>query len=172
VRSFLNGCDLCGYNLLRFDLRLLLNEYGRAGISFPLQGRRIIDPCRIFYQREPRDLAAAVLFYCGREHDGAHGAQADVLATLAVLEAQLDRYADLPKSVNALHEHLRDPTTVDLDGMFSRRPDGAVVFAKGKYKGRPLEEIAATKPDYLEWMLREDFFDDTKTVVAAAMAAA
>src|SRR5262249_7626374 len=129
VRSFLNGCDLCGYNLLRFDLRLRLNEFGRAGVSFPLQGRRIIDPCRIFHQREPRDLGAAVRFYGGRDPAGAPGAAADLLATVDVLEAQLDRYAALPRTIDALHEHLRDPATVDLDGMFSRRPDGAVVFA-------------------------------------------
>jgi len=169
LRSFLNGCDICGYNLLRFDLRLLLNEFSRVGTTFPLQGRRFIDPCRIFHQREPRDLGAALVFYCGREHDGAHGAEADVLATVAVLEAQLDHYDDLPRTVEGLHEHLRDPGAVDLDGMFTRRPDDTIVFAKGKYKGQPLGEIAPTKPDYLAWMLREDFFDDTKAVVASAL---
>jgi DNA polymerase-3 subunit epsilon len=171
LRSFLNGCDLAGYNLVRFDLRLLLNEFSRVGVSFPLQRRRLIDPCRIFHQREPRDLAAAVRFFCGREHDGAHGAAADVLATVAVLEAQLDYYDDLPRTVEDLHEHLRDASVVDLDGMFSRRPNGAIVFVKGKYKGQSLEAIALTKPDYLAWMLREDFFDDTKAVVASALEA-
>jgi DNA polymerase-3 subunit epsilon len=171
LRSFLNGCDLCGYNLFRFDLRLLLNEFARVGITFPIAGRRVIDPCRIFHLREPRGLSAALHYYCGRDHDGAHGAEADVLATVAVLEAQLDRYADLPRTVAELHDQLRDPSAVDLDGMFTRGVDGTVIFARGKYKGRPLGEIALTKPDYLEWMLREDFYDDTKAVVASALEA-
>jgi DNA polymerase-3 subunit epsilon len=169
ILTFVEGCDLCGYNLLRFDLRLILTEYQRAGLTFPIRGRRIIDPCRIFHLREPRDLSSALRFYCGREHDGAHGASADVLATLAVLEAQLDRYADLPRSVAGLHDHLRDPRTVDLSEMFTRLSDGRIEFAKGKYKGQLLRDIARNKPDYLEWMLRSDFFDDTKAIAAEAL---
>jgi hypothetical protein len=40
-------------------------------------------------------------------------------------------------SVADLHAHLRDSNAVDLDGMFARRPDGSIVFVKGKYKGQP-----------------------------------
>jgi len=168
ILSFIEGCDLCGYNL-RFDLRLLLTEYRRAGLAFPMSGRRLVDPCRIFYQREPRDLSSALRFYCGREHEGAHGAAADVLATLAVLDAQLDRYEDLPRSVAELHDHLRDPKAVDLGEMFTRRADESIEFAKGKYKGQLLRDIASIKPDYLSWMLRSDFFDDTKAIAAEAL---
>jgi DNA polymerase-3 subunit epsilon len=172
VRSFLERCDLCGFNLLGFDLRLILTEYARAGLTFPLAGRRIIDPCRIYHRREPRDLASALRFYCGKEHDGAHGAAADVLATLDVLNGQVERYADLPRTVAELHDHLRDSRAVDLGEMFARRPDGGIEFAKGKYKCRLLSDIARTEPDYLEWMLRSDFFDDTKAIAAEALARA
>ena len=106
---FVEGCDLCGYNLLRFDLRMLLAEFQRAAISFPMEGRLMLDPCRIFHLREPMDLSSALRFYCDREHDGTHGAAADVLATLNVLESQLERYADLPRTVAELHEVVRDP---------------------------------------------------------------
>jgi len=169
IQAFLDGCDLCGYNLARFDLRMILTEYQRAGRSLPMSGRRLIDPCRIFHMREPRDLSSAMRFYCGREHVGAHGAAADVLATLAVLEAQLERYDDLPRSVAVLHEHIRDPKAVDLGEMFTRRADGGIEFAKGKNKGQLLSDIARTKPDYLEWMLRSDFFDDTKAIAREAL---
>jgi DNA polymerase-3 subunit epsilon len=169
IIRFVEGCDLCGYNLLRFDLRMLLTECQRAGVPFPVSGRRLLDPCRIFHLREPRDLASALRFYCAREHDGAHGAAADVLATIAVLESQLERYADLPRTVAELHDHLRDPRAVDLGEMFIRRPDGEIEFAKGKYKSQLLRDIALTKPDYLDWMLRADFFDDTKAIAAAAL---
>jgi DNA polymerase III subunit epsilon len=168
LMSFTDGCDLCGYNLF-FTLRLMLSEFQRAGLSFPMAGRRIIDPCRIFLAREPRDLPAALRFYCGKEHVGAHGAAADVLATLAVLDAQLDRYEDLPRSVTGLHDYLRDPRAVDLGEMFTRRSDESIEFAKGKYKGRLLPDIARTDPDYLDWMLRSDFLDDTKVIAAEAL---
>jgi DNA polymerase III subunit epsilon len=170
ILAFRDGCDLCGFNLVRFDLRLLANEYQRAGLSFPIAGRKLIDPCRVYHQREPRDLSAALRFYCGREHEGAHGAEADALATLAVLDGQLERYQDLPRSVDALHAHLHDPAVVDFDGMFRRRPDGTVHFAKGKYNGRLLADVATTDAAYLGWMLRSDFFEDTKALVSDALA--
>ena len=41
----------------------------------------------IFHKKEPRDLTAAVRFFLDREHAGAHGAEADVIASIDVLEA-------------------------------------------------------------------------------------
>lgn len=167
--AFLEGCDLCGYNLIRYDLRLLLNEFARCGVSFPVHGRCLIDPCRIYHDRERRDLTAALRFYCGIEHEGAHGAEADVKATVAILDAQVSRYEDLPKTVGGLHEQLRDPKAVDLGEFFARRDDGGIVFAKGKYKGQSLDEIARLKPDYLGWMLGADFLDDAKKFARDAL---
>ena len=169
LARYLEGCDLCGFNILKYDLRLLAAEYNRAGVAFPVAGRRVIDACHIFHQRERRDLTAAYRFYCGLEHEGAHGAAADVLATLAILDAQVSRYDDLPRTIDGLHEHCTDPKALDLSGMFGRCEEGTVVFIKGKYKGRSLEEIARTKPDYLQWMLRDDYFDDTKAIASEAL---
>jgi DNA polymerase-3 subunit epsilon len=59
VRS-LDGCDLAGFNILTFDLRLLAAEFHRVGLVFPVSGRRIIDARRIDHPREPRDLTAAL----------------------------------------------------------------------------------------------------------------
>ena len=96
---YLEGCDLCGYNIWIFDLRMLVNEFKRAEVPFSVEGRHIIDPCRIFHKREPRDLRTALRFFCGMEHEGAHGAAADVLAALLVLDSQVERYEDLPLTV-------------------------------------------------------------------------
>ena len=96
LARYLDGCDLAGFNILKYDLRLLATEYIRAGVGFRVAGRKVIDACHIFHRREPRDLTAAYKFYCGLDHDGAHGAAADVLATLAVLDAQVSRYDVLP----------------------------------------------------------------------------
>jgi DNA polymerase III subunit epsilon len=169
LARFLDGCDLGGFNVLGYDLRLLVNEFSRAGLSFPVAGRKVIDACRIFHQRERRDLTAAYKFYCGLEHEGAHGASADVLATVAILDAQVVRYEDLPRTVDGLHGHCNDPNAIDMSGMFGRDEDGVVVFIRGKYKGRSLFDIATTKPDYLEWMQREDFYDDTKLIALQAL---
>jgi DNA polymerase-3 subunit epsilon len=169
--TFLDGCDLCGFNLKKFDLRVLYAEFTRAGRTLPLEGRAVIDAMEIFHRYEPRDLGAAVRFYLGREHDGAHSAAADVLATADVLDAMMARYADLPRNVARLHQHFVDPDRVDSSGFFVR-VEGHFRFAMGKYRGQPLEVIAATKPDYLEWMLTQSFFEDTKKIVRDALATA
>jgi DNA polymerase-3 subunit epsilon len=167
--ALLAGCDLCGFNLKRFDLRLLHVECGRAGRVLSLENRAIIDAMEIFHRYEPRDLAAAVRFYLGREHKGAHSAAADIEATAEVLDAMLARYADLPHSTAGLHQHFKEANAVDSSGCFIK-VEGQLRFAFGKYRGQPLETIAATKPDYLEWMLAQAFFDDAKQLVREALA--
>ena len=169
LTRYLDGCDLGGFNILKYDLRILAAEYNRVGFDFPIAGRKVIDACHLFHKREPRDLTAAYRFYCNQEHEGAHGAAADVLATLAILDAQVLRYADLPGTVDGLHEHCTDPKALDMSGMFGKCDEGTVVFIMGKYKGRSLSDIALTKPDYLRWMIGADYFDDTKTLVAEAL---
>ena len=167
--QFLDGCDLGGFNIVKFDLRMLINECNRVNLHFPMNGRKVVDACHIFHRREPRDLSAAFRFYCNQEHEGAHGAAADVLATVAILDAQVGRYADLPRNVDGLHDVCADPRALDMSGMFTRADEGQVVFLMGKYKGRPLDEIARSKPDYLQWMIGADYFDDTKSLVSEAL---
>jgi DNA polymerase III subunit epsilon len=169
LAAYLDGCDLCGYNLWSFDLKLLMNEFRRAGVPFSTAGRFLIDPKRIFHQREPRDLTAALKFYCGMQHEGAHKAEADVLAALLVLDGQADRYEDLPRTIPELHAHMEYPDIVDPDGKFVRREDGVIVFAFGPQCDRPLDDVARTDPGFLDWMLNKDFSDEVKAVVREAL---
>lgn len=167
VISFLDGCDLCGFNILAYDLRLLLVEFTRHGYEFPMKGRRVIDAKTIYHKMEPRDLTA----YCGMEHEGAHGAAEDVLATARILDAQALRHEALPRTIGELHDHLRDPESVDLGGMLRRDEAGAIAFARGKHKGMTLARAVIEKRDYLDWLLSADFFPDTKELVRDAIAA-
>jgi len=166
---FLDGCDLCGFNLKRFDLRVLFCEFSRASRQLTLEGRAIIDPMEIFHRYEPRDLAAAVRTYLGHEHEDRHSAAADVLATVDVLDAMVTRYPDLPHSVAELHQRFVDANRIDSDGFF-RRVEGEIRFVKGKHRGEPLQAVADTRRDYLDWMLTQTFFEDTKNVVREALA--
>jgi DNA polymerase-3 subunit epsilon len=166
--TFLDGADLCGFNIKRFDLQMLYNEVNRAGLTLAVEGRAIIDAMEIFHTYEPRDLSAAVRFYCGREHQRSHSAGGDVLATAEILDAMLERYTDLPRDVAGLHLRFRDPAAVDSNGFFVRVA-GELRFAKGKHRGQPLDAVASASPDYLDWMLRETLFDDTKELVRQAL---
>lgn len=166
LARLLDGCDLAGFGIRRFDLPFLRAEFERAGREFCLQGQAVLDALDIFHQREPRDLAAALRFYCGREHN-AHRAASDVRAAVAVLDAQLARYRDLPRTVAELH---RKTVGVDVGGWF-RREGGRIVFAVGKHQGRPLAGVAHDAPDYLQWMLHQNLLDDARALVKRALQA-
>lgn len=166
--AFLEGSDLCGFNLKRFDLKVLVAEFDRVGRRLSLDGRSLIDPLEIFHDKERRDLSAAVRFYCGHDHSGAHRAADDVQATSEVLDAMLDRYPDLPRLVEQLDVAYRDPRAADLDGRFTRDGD-RLFFNFGKHRGRSLDEIVLEAPDYLQWMLGGCFLKDTKCLVRDAL---
>jgi DNA polymerase-3 subunit epsilon len=153
--------DWAGFNIARFDVPLLVAEFARAGWFLDVRGRAILDALEVFHRREPRDLGAALRFYCGREHHHQHRAGADVAAAAAVLDAQLARYTDLPRRPAELHVWMHP---LDVAGRF-RLEDGHAVFSFGKHAGRRLAEVAMQDPDYLVWMLRQGFLEDAKDLV-------
>jgi DNA polymerase III subunit epsilon len=159
----LDGAVLIGYNLKKFDLPLLIEEFARCGIEFSLKDRLIIDTYQIFREMQPRTLSGALDFFCGMQHEKAHQAEEDVDVTALVLDGQLGHYAELPKTLEALHERFATP---DLMGKF-RRVGDELCFTFGKHAGRPLGEVAATDPDYLRWMINDgDFLEDVREIVS------
>lgn len=173
VAGLIEGCDLAGYNILMFDIPLLDEEFRRAAVPFSMEGRRVLDAQRIFHKREPRDLTAALKFYCGEMHLGAHGALDDVLATIRVVEGQFERYADLPRDIESLHDYCnpRNPQWVDRTGKF-KWIDGEATVNFGKNGGKKLRDMVATTEGqgFLRWMLKSDFPRDTHEIVQNALA--
>lgn len=172
VASTLSGCDLMGYNVRRFDIRILQAEFARARTPWPCADARIIDPFSVFVQREPRDLAGALSFYCQRtpHQDEAHHALDDVAMTIEVLAGQLERYDDLPASIDEMHTYCeaRDASWIDQTGKVLWR-DGRAVLAVGKHAGVPLQLLAVNERQYLQWMLAKDFPEDTKAIISKAL---
>lgn len=152
IAAYFAGCDLGGYNIINFDIPMLQAELERCGESLNLSRIAVIDSFRIFVNREPRNLSGAVRFYLGRTHAEAHAALADVLATAEVLEAQLNRYPDLPREAAALDRAVRDPEEVDLRGKL-KWVDGEITVHFGRHKGRTLRRLARDEPDYIRWMI-------------------
>lgn len=156
----LSDADLGGFGAARYDLPMLAAEFQRAGLPFSLEGRRIADAQVIFHKMEPRNLAAACAFYCGKPLDKAHDAAADAEAALDVFLAQLEHYARrgraLPADLDGLHELCAgtDPKNVDPQGRFVWR-NGEAAFNFGKYRTRSLREILRTDPDYLGWLFQK-----------------
>jgi len=165
IFSFFELCNYAGYNVIKFDLRMLYEELFRAGIAMPLNGA-IVDCCQIFHQREERTLEAAVRFYTGKEHEDAHNALADVEATIAVMYGQLERYEDLSSNPEEIYEQVRDPDAVDLEGKL--RWDGPhMVLTFGKEKGKPLQNV---DKGYLSWMQGKNVIGpDARHIIANAL---
>jgi DNA polymerase-3 subunit epsilon len=169
----MDPCDLGGFNIRRFDLPMLIAEFKRADLDFDHRTRRVIDMQGIFHREEPRDLSAAARFYLGREHQEAHTALGDIRTTAAVLAAQIERYPDLPRDMDALHGYCDEilPIRTAVEQWF-KKEGGVLIFRMGKHKGRPLAEVAAQEGDYLEWMLGADDMDaEVLEVVREALTA-
>jgi DNA polymerase-3 subunit epsilon len=166
--QFIDDADLGGFGIGRFDLPLLLAEFRRAGVAFSLEGRAVLDAQVIFHRREPRDLAAACRFYLGRDLAGAHDSAVDAAAARDVLQAQLERYPDLPADPAALSAALRDAAWVDAEGKLIL-VGNEVVVNFGSRRGRSLRELAAGEPDYLQWILDSDFSPEVMAQVRKAL---
>ena len=161
------GCDIAGFNSNRFDVPMLSEEFARAGVDFDFTRPRYIDVQTIFHKKEQRTLTAAYRFYCDKDLDGAHSANADTRATYEVLLAQLERYGDLPNDVAALSEFSSQQKNVDIMGRLVYDDQHREVINFGKYKGRLASEVLAKDPGYFSWIQQGDFPSDTKRIFTA-----
>lgn len=170
VADFIGDADLAGYNSNKFDIPLLMEEFLRAGVDFSLEQRRFVDVQNIFHQMEQRTLKAAYRFYCDKDLDNAHSAEADVRATYEVLKSQLKRYEGVDwedktgqvsqpvvNDVDALHDFTNLSKPVDFAGRLVYNEDGQEVINFGKHKGSIAEEVFQREPSYYSWMMNGDF---------------
>jgi DNA polymerase-3 subunit epsilon len=163
----LEGCDLAGYNSVRFDIPLLAEEFLRSGVDIDLKRRKFVDVQVIFMKMEPRTLSAAYKFFAGKELTDAHSAEADTLATYEVLQAQLDRYPNLENDIGKLAEFSAHNRNVDFAGRIVYNDEDVEVFNFGKYKGKPVTEVLEKDPGYFGWMMNGDFPLYTKKVLTS-----
>lgn len=165
LAQYIEGCDFGGFNSNRFDLPVLVEEFMRAGVDVDFKRRKYVDVQNIFHKKEQRTLVAAYKFYCDKDLDNAHSAEADTLATYEVLEAQIERYPDIGDTVEQLSEFSSNGTIVDFAGRLALNDKGEEVFTFGKYRGQSVEEIFRKEPSYYKWMMDGDFPQYTKKVI-------
>ncbi len=166
IAKDLEGADIAGFNSNRFDVPVLVEEFLRAGIDIDLTRRKFIDVQVIYHKLEQRTLSAAYKFYCGKNLEDAHTAEADTRATYEVLKAQLDYYPEvLENDINFLSEYSSYSKNVDFAGRIVYDDKGVEVFNFGKYKGMPVSEVLQRDPGYYSWILNGDFTLNTKNVL-------
>jgi DNA polymerase III subunit epsilon len=180
LAHLLENCDLAGFNSNHFDIPLLVEEFLRAGLDLELKGRRFIDVQNIFHKMEPRNLYAAYKFYCDKDLENAHSAEADTIATFEILKAQLDRYKEISfkdrkgnishpvvNDVKTLSEFSHATKNVDLIGHIVFNEKNEEVFNFGKHKGKPVNEVFRNEPSYYDWIMKSEFPLSTKKVVTS-----
>ncbi len=161
IFDFIGDADLAGYNSNRFDIPVLVEAFLRMDMDLNIDQRRCIDVMRIYMKKEPRNLEAALRYYCDKDLENAHSAEADVAATFDILDAQVNHYEDLENDADYLAEFSKDGDFVD----FARRmyvQDGEYFFNFGKHKGRRVFDVLEIEPQYYDWIQKADFPLDTK----------
>lgn len=178
IAAFIGDADLAGYNSNKFDVPLLVEEFLRAQHPFDLKCRRLIDVQNIFHKMEQRTLKAAYRFYCDKDLDHAHSADADTMATYEVLKAQLDRYQDaeytapdgtkskpIINDIEQLSHFTSNSQWADLVGHIGYDKQHREIFNFGKHKGKTLESVFDTEPAYYDWMMKAEFPLSTKECI-------
>lgn len=178
ILSFLDNCDLAGYNSNKFDLPLLMEEFLRVGLDFDIRGRKFIDVQNIFHKMEPRTLTAAYKFYCNQELVDAHQAESDTRATYEVLKGQLELYqgqkhedkksgvvSEIQNNISMLSSFTSDNRSVDFAGQILFNDKDEEIFNFGKHKGLHVRQVFKQEPAYYDWMMKADFPLYTKKII-------
>ncbi len=167
VYNLIDSCDLAGYNLKRFDIPLLAEEFIRVGINFNMHNRKCVDIQNIFHKLEKRTLAAAYKFYCNKNLENAHSAKADTTATYEILLKQINKYEELNNDINFLSNYSNtEEEFADLAGFIRYNKKGKEILSFGKYKNITLEEIWEENPGYFSWIKKADFPKFTKNIIS------
>lgn len=165
IYAMIKDSDLGGFNSDRFDIPLLAEEMLRAEVDFDMKNMVSVDVQTIFHKMEKRTLGAAYKFYCGKDLEGAHSAEADTMATYEVLLSQLERYPDLENNIKKLSEFTTRKQSLDFAGFIGVDENDNPTFAFGKHKGKTVDEVLEKEPGYFGWILNADFPLYTKKVL-------
>ena len=164
IYQFIKGCDLAGFNAIKFDIPILVEELIRADIDFDFSRIRMIDSQVIYHKKEPRNLSAALKFYCNKDLENAHSALDDTIATYEVFKAQLDRYDDLEPNMDFLSEYTKRNNNLDFAGKIRIDLDNDAIFAFGKYAGQKVIDVFKSDKGYYSWIMKGDFPEYTKKI--------
>lgn len=167
VSKMIAGCDLAGFNSNRFDIPLLAEEMIRAEVDFDMKNRIAIDVQVIYHKKEQRTLTAAYKFYCDKELENAHSAEADTNATYEILKSQLDKYEDLDNDMKSLSEFSSHKKRADFAGFIVFDDNNEEIFTFGKYRGKKVGEVLESDKGYYSWIQKADFPLYTKKVLTA-----
>ncbi len=169
LMTYLAGCDLAGFGIRRFHLKVLESELLRAGIKFDWSGVAIVDAMEIFHKLEPRDMPAAYRRFVGRDYIPSSDVEDRVDAVRQIVNGQLTADQSIPKSPSAIDSWIRgvaDQRFIDEEGRFIWIDEGDAIINFGKFRGHALYDLYEHQPDYLRWIAENDAFTDLQREIA------
>ena len=164
VYNFFQGCDIGGYNCIKFDMAMLYEEFARCGKKYNFTKINMVDSFMLKNKFEPNTLEAVYERMFNEKIENAHSAFDDITATIRVFENQIDIYDLKDKSISDISKIVRhtnhNETILDLSGFF-KKVGSDVIFIKGKHRDCNVKEHL----DYLDWMAYKSNFErNTKDV--------
>ena len=173
IKQLINNCDLVGFNILKFDLPILIEEFRNNKIDFSIKNINIIDVQKLYHLMEKRNLSSAYKFYCNKTLKNSHSSFSDTNATYEIFINQLEKYnkkevfdlkgnkmGKISNNLNEINNTLNN-NMIDLEGRFIME-NNVPIFNFGKYKGKKINEILKKHPEYYNWIIKGKFSNDTK----------
>ena len=166
----LEGCDLAGFGIRRFHLKVLRREFEYAGIEFNFEDQTVVDAMEIYHRLEPRDFDAAYRRFVGGDVSRPLDAESSVNATRSIIAGQLRLNPDLPRDPASLASWATqedDSNFIDDQGRFTLSDEGDPIINFGRYRGHTLYDMSELHPDYLQWIASDDSFTERQRQIAA-----
>ena len=168
--EYLNGCDLAGFGIRRFHLRVLRQEFEFIGFDFDLKERVIVDAMEIYHKLEPRDFAGAYSRFVGGDFFRTTEDDVTANAVKAIIQGQLTQHPDLPDDPVSLERWATGNSAerhIDDEGRFTLSDEGDPIINFGRYRGHTLYDLSETHPDYLRWIAGDESFTELQRQIAA-----
>lgn len=162
------------YNGNRYDVPLLWCEFNRSGIEWDTGEHKFIDLAALWAKAEPRKLGDAVKRFLGRDHEGAHTAEADAgvlgellpkMLDLAVASGVVPEGANLEEVEKLCRRTVKiarqEWPIADLGGHLAWM-ENELVYTAHRVRGVSVLDDAG----FGSWLLRQDFVGpDTKRII-------
>ena len=161
-------CDLTkdhvilSYNGPKFDIPMIQKDFEREGLDTGFEKCKFIDSLDIERKLNKQDnnkLSEAYERYYGHPFEGAHDASADILATIAVYQKQMESVKNKPNRSKIMAESMLKSTndmSMSPDGLVYKDDSGYLKFRWGKHKNMPVIEVCRKDPNYIRWLWDKD----------------
>jgi len=176
LNEFFKDCGFIGYDIRNRDLIFLIQEFNRAGETFSLYNRKIVDLRTMYDKLNPTNFELAYKKYCGKNLPKDSSLQEEVFNSVELFNTMLskvNRKEEDKKNVDNLSLWFNPlPNSLDCKGLIILNTDNRPIFNFGPHKGKVISEICLTEPEYFKFVIISDIPKDTINIIKSIVAKA